>query len=109
MPGKRVTKAETTLRTQQVYGMLSQAMSRGQIQQELADSWGISERQIDEYIAKARVLLDRDCEMSRPAYLAELLSRLRSYEQAAAKRGQMQVAVNAATQQAKLVGLDGAS
>ena len=104
--GKRVTKAESILRTQEVYGLLSKGHSRGQIQQLLAEQWGMSVRQIDEYIAKARELLEEDCNIARPAYLAELLQRLRMYEQAAAKRGQYQVAVNSATQQAKLIGLD---
>ena len=103
--GKRVSKAETTLRTQEIYGYLSKGFSRAQILQETA-VWGKSVRQVDEYIAKARELLEEDCNIARPAYLAELLQRLRTYEQAAAKRGQYQVAVNSATQQAKLIGLD---
>ena len=106
---KKVTKAEGTLRTQEVYGLLSTGYSRGQIVQQLSEQWNCSERQVDNYIAKARELLERDCQLARPQYLAELLQRLRTYEVAAAKRGQMQVAVNAATQQAKLIGLDGAS
>ena len=68
--------------------------------------WGVSDRQVDTYIANARQLLEEDCNVARPAYLAELLQRLRTYEIAAAKRGQYQVAVNSATQQAKLIGLD---
>ena len=105
MAGKRVTKAESTLRTQEVYGYLSKGYSRAQILQETAD-WGLKTRQVDEYIAKARELLEEDCNIARPAYLAELLQRLRTYEQAAAKRGQYQVAVNAATTQAKLTGME---
>lgn len=105
MPGSRTTKAEATLRTNEVYGYLARGYSRAQILQETSD-WGVSERMTDYYIQKARELLEKDCEISRPAYLAELLQRLRTYEQAAAKRGQYQVAVNAATQQAKLTGLD---
>ena len=105
MAGKRVTKAESTLRTQECYGYLSKGYSRAQILQETAD-WGLKTRQVDEYIAKARDLLEQDCNIARPAYLAELLQRLRTYEQAAAKRGQYQVAVNAATTQAKLTGME---
>lgn len=102
---RRVTKAETTLRTNEVYGYLTKGYSRGQILQEVAD-WGLSDRMVDDYIRKARTLLEEDCNIARPAYLAELLGRLRSYEIAAAKRGQYQVAVNSATSQAKLIGLD---
>ena len=84
---------------------MSKGFSRAQILQETAD-WGLKTRQVDEYIAKARELLEEDCNIARPAYLAELLQRLRTYEQAAAKRGQYQVAVNAATTQAKLTGME---
>ena len=103
--GRKATKAESTLRTQEIYGLLSHGYSRSHILQQVAD-WGLSDRQIEYYIAKARELLEKDCEIARPAYLAELLQRLRTYEIAAAKRGQYQVAVNSATQQAKLIGLD---
>jgi hypothetical protein len=44
--------------------------------------------------------------MQRPAWLAEALGRLRNYEQQAARRGQMQVAVNALGMQAKLIGIE---
>ena len=101
----RVTKAESTLRTQAVYGFLSHGYCRAQILQECPDLGG-SGWQIDTYIKHARDLLEEDCNIARPAYLAELLQRLRTYEIAAAKRGQYQVAVNSAAQQAKLVGLD---
>ena len=101
----RVTKAESTLRRQEVYGYLSHGYSRSQIIQECS-GWGVSDRQVDTYIKHARALLEEDCNIARPAYLAELLQRLRTYEIAAAKRGQYQVAVNSAAQQAKLVGLD---
>ena len=84
---------------------MSKGYSRAQIIQNCAD-WGLGDRMVDNYIQKARELLDKDCDIARPAYLAELLQRLRTYEQAAAKRGQYQVAVNSATQQARLVGLD---
>jgi len=100
----KVTNAESALRTNEVYGYLSLGYSRGQIIQKVAD-WGLSDRMVDTYIQKARALLEKDCEMARPAYLAELLQRLRTYEQQAAKRGQYQVAVNSAAQQAKLIGL----
>ena len=102
---KKVTKAESTLRTNEVYGYLSKGFSRNQILQEVS-VWGLTDRQVDNYIAKAREILEEDCNMSRKQLLAEMLQRLRGYEQAAAKRGQFQVAVNSAAQQCKLIGLD---
>ena len=104
-PFSKANKALQKLRVDEIYGMLSRGYSRTQILQECS-SWNLCDRQIDTLTQRARDLLEKDCDMARPAYLAELLQRLRTYEQAAAKRGQYQVAVNAATTQAKLTGME---
>ena len=101
----RSTAHETTFRAQTVYGLLCDAKSRQDIIQFAAENWQVSERQADNYIAKARELLDKDAELTRPSFLAEALGRLRNYEQQAARRGQMQVAINAIRLQAELIGL----
>ena len=45
--------------------------------------------------------------MERPAWIAEALQRLRTYEQAAYKKRQNQVtAINSVQAQAKLIGID---
>ena len=89
-----------------VYKLLSEAWSRQQILLYAATEWGVSQRMTDEYIARARELLLADAEMQRPAWLAEALGRLRNYEQQAARRGQMQVAINSVQTQAKLIGFE---
>ena len=104
--GHKVTNAESHLRTQEIYGLLSTAHSRTQIQQICSEKWHVSERQIDTYIKKARDLLMADADMARPAWLAEALQRLRTYENAAYKRGQIQVALNSVQAQAKLIGIE---
>ena len=101
----RSTASETQFRVQTVYGLLCDAKSRSDIVQFSAENWQVSERQADNYIQKARELLDRDAELTRPSFLAEALGRLRNYEQQAARRGQMQVAINSVRLQAELVGL----
>ena len=106
---KKSTMAEKKFRVDAVYGHLCNGWSRGQILQFCADEWGIAERMGDQYIADARVKIDQDCNLSRQAFLAECLERLRNYEQQAAKRGQMQVATNSVRLQAELVGLTGKS
>ena len=102
----RSTKVEKNFRVDTVYKLLSEGNSRGQIQQFAATQWNVSERQIDQYIADARDKLLADAEMERPAWVAEALQRLRTYEQAAYKSRQNQVAINAVQAQAKLIGLD---
>ena len=101
----RGSAAEKQFRVQAVYGHLCNGWSRGQVVQFASDEWGVSERMADNYIADARVKIDHACNLSRQAFLAECLERLRNYEQQAAKRGQMQVATNSVKLQAELVGL----
>jgi hypothetical protein len=101
----RSTAAETEFRCKAIYGLLCDGKSRGEIVQFAADAWGLKTRMTDELIARARDDLLKDCELTRPAYLAEALARLRNYEQQAAKRGQLMVAVNAVRLQTELIGL----
>ena len=104
--GVKATNHESLLKTQEVYGFLTSGHSRGNIVRTLSEQWGCSERQVDNYIAKASAMLEQDAAMARPAWLAEALGRLRTYEVAAAKRGQLQVAVNSVQTQAKLIGFE---
>jgi uncharacterized protein YoaH (UPF0181 family) len=102
----RSTAAEINFRVDTIYGLLTEGMSRGQIVQFCANQWNLQNRQADEYIQRARIRLEEDAAMTRPAWIAEALGRLRTYEQSAYKRGQTQVALNAVQLQAKLIGLD---
>ena len=99
------TNAEVTFRVNTVYGLLVDGKSRGDIVRFAAENWEVGERQAENYIAKARKLIERDCELSRPQFLAEALAGLRSIRQQAERRGQMQVAINAIRLQAELVGM----
>ena len=99
------TNAEVTLRVNTVYGLLCDGKARADIQQFGAENWKLSTRQIDELIARARAALEKDAELTRPAFLAEVLGRLRNYEQQAASRGQLMVATNCVRLQCELVGL----
>lgn len=101
----RSTAAETSLRVNTVYGLLCDGKARAEIMQFAAENWSLATRQTDELIKRAREALDKDAELSRPAFLAECLGRLRNYEQQAARRGQLMVAVNCVRLQTELVGL----
>ncbi len=101
------TNAEMKLRINEVYGLLTRGYSRAQILQHAADRWDCTVRTTDTYIARAREVLEKDCEMSRPAFLAEALSRLRLVEQKAEQRGQLMACLTAIRMQCELVGLAG--
>ena len=99
------TAAEAKFRVDTVYGLLCDGKSRGDIVRFAAENWQVSDRQADTYIQRAREALDKDAELTRPAFLAEVLGRLRNYEQQAARRGQLMVATNCVRLQCELVGL----
>jgi tRNA A37 threonylcarbamoyladenosine synthetase subunit TsaC/SUA5/YrdC len=92
-------------RVDTVYGLLCNAASRTEVLHFAAENWGLKDRQADELIARARDKLEQDSTLTRQAFLAEVLARLRNYEQQAAKRGQLQVATNAVRLQTELTGL----
>ena len=93
------------MRRQTIYQLLADALSNEEIIQFAAENWDIGRRQTETYIAEARAMQAKDCELTRQAYLAEVLARLRNYERQAARRGQLQVATNSVRLQAELVGL----
>ena len=93
------------LRVNTVYGWLCHGWQRGKIQEEGKKLWGVHTSNIDIYIKRAREVIDQDCAMSRQVFLAEVLDRLRTYEQKAASKGQLQVATNSVRLQAELIGL----
>jgi len=105
--GKKPTVAERTRRVNEVYGLLASGASRTQILQHCAEKFDVETRCTDNYIAEARELIERDCDMSRPAFLAEALAGLRKVRQLAESKGNHQVVVNAIRLQAELVGLTG--
>ena len=102
---KKATNHESLLKTQEVYGYLTSGHSRGNIVRTLSTQWNCSERQVDNYIAKARELIDADCNLSRPAFLAECLAGIRTIRQKAEAEKQHQTALNAIKLQAELTGL----
>ena len=102
----RSTKVETEHRINHVYKLLSEGQSRSQVIQFCSEKWGVTDRQGDTYMARAREKLMEDCEMERPAWIAEALQRLRTYEQAAYKQKQNQTAINSIQAQAKLIAID---
>ena len=102
----RSTKLEAEHRVNACYKLLAEGQSRTQIVVFCADKFGIGERQSENYIARAREKLLEDAEMERPAWVAEALLRLRTYEQAAYKQKQNQTAINAVQAAAKLIGLE---
>ena len=69
---KKPTVHEKNMRVNAVYGLLASGASRQNILLHCAEKYDVSERTADAYISEARALIEKDCEMSRPAFLAGL-------------------------------------
>lgn len=102
---KKSTKLESTHKVKEIYGRLTKGQSRTRILQDCSAAWNCSERQVETYLARARDLLLADCDMQRPALLAEMISGIRDIRENAERRGQHQVALNAVRLMSELVGL----
>ena len=100
---KKGTNVEVDGRVNAVYDLLLQAYNRTQIVRHCAEEWDISERQAENYIARARKLQQEVAEQNRDEWLVAALSRLQDYEREARKRGNLGIAIKAMETQARLL------
>ena len=102
---KKSTKSEKEFRVAAIYGMLVDGRSRTDILQYSAETWQVSERTGDQYIADARKRLEQDCQITREHLLAEALAGYRSIRQQAERRGQLMVAKSCLDATLDIVGI----
>jgi hypothetical protein len=100
---KKGTNVEVDCRVNAVYDLLLQAYNRTQIVRHCAEEWDISERQAENYIARARKLQQEVAEQNRDEWLVAALSRLQDCEREARKRGNLGIAIKAMETQARLL------
>jgi hypothetical protein len=100
---KKSTNREVDERINTVYDLLLKAYSRTQIVRYCADNWGVAERQSENYMARARQLMQLDAELERPQWLAAAIARLQEYERRASDKNQISIALKALEDQAKLL------
>jgi hypothetical protein len=101
--GKKSTNVEIDERVNTVYDLLLRAYSRTQILRYAAETWNVSERQGELYMARARQLMQLDAELERPQWLAAAIARLQEYERRASDKNQISIAIKALEDQAKLL------
>jgi hypothetical protein len=100
---RKCNNTESEQRTNAVYDLLLRAHSRKQIIQFAAENWGIGDRQVDSYIARARELLSADAKMERSQWLEAAIARAMEYERRAADKDQLNTALIALDKQARLL------
>lgn len=70
------TQAELDLRVNEVYEQIIAGRSRGNILQYSAENWDVSERQVDNYIKKARERMQEELKQNYPYKLGEIIKKL---------------------------------
>jgi hypothetical protein len=100
---RKSTKDEIQNRVNEVYGLLLRAWNHNQIVQYGSEKWGVSERQVRDYLAEARKLMALDAELERPQWLEAALARLQDYERIARENNQVGLAMTAVEKQARLL------
>lgn len=107
MATPRSTVAESEIRTQAIADLLASGATRMRCMQFAAENWGISTRQTDEYIARARELLRANwSNIQREQMVAELLTQYATLQQEARNQNHLAVAlgcINSAARLAQLV------
>lgn len=100
---KKSTNVEIDERVNAVYDLLLRAHSRTQIVRHCSETWNVGERQAENYISRARQLMQLDAELERPQWLAAAIARLVEYERRASEANQLSVALKALEDQARLL------
>lgn len=100
---KKSTNVEIDERVNAVYDLLLRAYSRTQIVRHCSETWNVGERQAENYISRARQLMQLDAELERPQWLAAAIARLVEYERRASEANQLSIALKALEDQARLL------
>jgi hypothetical protein len=103
MAKKKSTISEIDARINAVYKLLLEGNSRTQILQYGSETWEISERQVEEYIRRARDHQRLDAELERPEWLHESLCALKDIQRKATNGRQYSTALKAIEMQARLL------
>ena len=99
----KATNVEIDGRINAVYKLLLEGNSRTQILQYGSETWNISDRQVEEYIKRARDHQRLDAELERPEWLHESLCALKDIQRKATNGKQYSTALKAIELQARLL------
>lgn len=103
----KATKAVVEQRVSAVEELLSQGAARWRILRHASEEgWGLSDRQMDEYIRKATQRIALTFDQKREEFVARQLARLEHIADLATKERQYSAAVGAACAILRTVGAD---
>lgn len=102
---KKATNAVVAHRVNRVARMYAHGGVRSEIIQYGVAQWGLSERQMDEYIKKAKEILVEDFEIDRRTFTAEIMSQLATIQKECRRTGNYSTALGAINSMMKLAQL----
>ena len=103
--GKKSDKAEIDRRVHTVVKLLSSAKTSSYIHRYSAEEWGVSRRQSEVYLSRAREIIRADYSIERPDFLSSRLALLDKVIDASINSKQHSNAVGALKLQAQLTRL----
>ncbi|QOS67095.1 hypothetical protein GS424_011170 [Eggerthella guodeyinii] len=108
MSGKKSTAAEVEMRTAKVAELLVNGWNRTRICEYARETaqWGVSDGQIDRYIATARERIQTDCTQDLKMNYALANARLEAIYSRAIEAGDLRLALSVVKEQKTLQGLD---
>lgn len=102
---KKSSKHEVEHRVDVIARMIVNAATTSQVLRYCSVEWGVSKRQAETYLARAREAVRQDYSLERAEFLASRLGVLDSVTQKAVKSGQLSAAVGSIRLQAELAQL----
>lgn len=102
---KKATNKQSNERTNEILSLLLAGASRGEIVQTASKKWGVTIRQVDTYIARARGLIDENLKEYRAHALAEHIALRRRLRREAYTSGDLRLVLDIVRDEAKLWGL----
>ena len=99
---KKASQNEKEFRTLRISALIGKGSTRSELIRYTANEWGLKERQSDQYIQDARMVLKKDFDIDRRQFTAEVLSQLSSLQKEARNHNQLHVALGCINSMAKI-------
>ena len=99
---KKANRNEKEYRTLRIAALIGKGATRSKLIRYTANEWGLKERQSDQYIQDARMVLKKDFDIDRRQFTAEVLSQLSSLQKEARNNNQLHVALGCINSMAKI-------
>ena len=99
---KKANRNEKEYRTLRIAALIGKGATSSELIRYTANEWGLKQRQSDQYIQDARMVLKKDFDIDRRQFTAEVLSQLSSLQKEARNNNQLHVALGCINSMAKI-------